>query len=251
MDGKSNGVTGPHMYLPPGDLPSMIGPDPGPPISPDVNGSVSVPETSVPKSVSYKGGGIFAEQTSGPSFKDEVSRKQSSHTGLMDPNLNLGPIQPQAPPQYMAPSPYAPPSMGPMPGDLMPGDPMGEMPHERAHMLGLTVITVALGTAVGAKYGGVYGGIAGGVLGGTAVNAYRAFSYFREGTKEGDKEAQVSGFYTVATAALGAVIWSKMVSKVEGSSEKKFSGNKSSDDDADYSGYSANPDDCEIRTVGP
>lgn len=154
------------------------------------------------------------------------------------------PSQPQpAPPDDSSPShvnpmvrqpgaPSAPPPAAPAPGcpgapppgypavrvpagsparSLQP--PMGQIEHERAHMLGLSVVGIGLGSAVGWHYGGGGGALAGTVFGGAAVNAYRAYHYFMEGTPDATKEAMINATYAVVLTGLAAWWWSENVAE--------------------------------------
>jgi hypothetical protein len=78
--------------------------------------------------------------------------------------------------------------------------------HEQAHMLGISTVIVATSTVIGTRFGGLYGAVAGSLFGGSALNALRAIKFAMEGTPEGDKEALVSGTYTVVAASLGGYL---------------------------------------------
>jgi hypothetical protein len=78
--------------------------------------------------------------------------------------------------------------------------------HEQAHMLGVSTVVVATSTIIGTRFGGLYGAVAGSLFGGAGLNAMRAIRYAMEGTTEGDREALVSGTYTVVAAGLGGYL---------------------------------------------
>ena len=90
---------------------------------------------------------------------------------------------------------------------------------ERAHMLGFGLIASSLGAVAGLRIGGVYGGVAGTLFAGSAVNLYRAAMHASRGTPEGNREAIVSGTYSLIAAGLGGYIsyktgeWGKDVSR--------------------------------------
>ncbi len=259
MADKPNGTTGPHLYLPPSGEWEMP-PDPGAaplpmgggvlgasPMVSQVEHQTSVPETFVPETTSYKGGGIF-DDVAGPA-------QQSIDAGLGNPSapergLDFGPMA--APPMAAPGMPDigAPPMLDG--GGILAADGMGALDQENAHMLGLSVVTVAIGAVLGTKYGGLYGGIAGSLFAGAAINAYRALSYYKQGDEESDKEAKVSGTYAVGAAAIGAVLWTKLASK-SGAYERNFDGGYDDDDDDDEpEPVTANPaTSCDIRPVGP
>lgn len=77
---------------------------------------------------------------------------------------------------------------------------------ERAHMLGFGLIASSLGAVAGLRIGGVYGGVAGTLFAGSAVNMYRAALHAARRTPEGDREAIVSGTYSLIAAGLGGYI---------------------------------------------
>lgn len=74
------------------------------------------------------------------------------------------------------------------------------------HMLGMSTLVVGVSALVGARFGGFYGGIAGSLFGGSAVNAYRAISHATAGTPQSDREALISGTYTILAAGLAGFI---------------------------------------------
>lgn len=130
--------------------------------------------------------------------------------------------------------------------------PVGDMPNEKAHTLGLSVIGIALGAAVGYKYGGFYGSVAGTLGAGALINAYRAYRYAVDGTEESDKEAKVSGTYAVGAAVLSGVIWAKLVEsshKMHANPDDAGS-DKGSDDDSEDDDVGSD-ERCHIRPVGP
>lgn len=83
---------------------------------------------------------------------------------------------------------------------------IGAWRQEEAHMLGLSTVTVATATVIGTRFGGLYGAIAGSLFGGAGINAMRAIKHAMVGTPEGDREALVSGTYTVVAASLGGYL---------------------------------------------
>lgn len=238
-------------------------------------GEYAAPSGAAPATVQYEGGGIFASHTPGPALDAEGSPEdQARGSDFGPPGFDMSapppPFLPVSPASVPMPISAAPPrGQGPQnppyfvgpemywgqysPQMLEQMSSMGAMPQEHGHMLGLSLIGVALGAAVGTYYGGVYGGLAGSLFGGAALNAYRAFSYFKEGTEEADKEAKVSGTYALGASALGAVIWHQLV---YGEGAKGARANRKTDaDDGDDAGdeddYADNPEQCPIRPVGP
>lgn len=148
-----------------------------------------------------------------------------------------------------APPPVPSPRVGPPPMPVMqPGyapmhaQAVGRIEHEQAHTLGLSFLAVAAGIAAGAYYGGLPGAAAGSLFGGTAVNALRAFSYFKEGTDEGDKEGRISATYGVVAAAGGGLLWWRYVHGGE-----RYVANPPDEVDFD----TARDTPCGIRPVGP
>lgn len=259
MADKPNGAGGPHLYLPPSsewELPADPGAAPGgaqapitgaPTMAP-VEHRTSVPETFVPEATQqYQGGGIFADVT-GPAAQQDVDGSLGNPSAPKR-GLDFGPMQqPMAPPMAAPGMPDigAPPMIGG--GGIFAPDSMGVIEHEMAHTLGLSVIGVAIGATLGVKYGGLYGGIAGSLFAGAVVNAYRAFSHYKEGTEEDDAEAKVSGTYAVGAAAIGAVLWTKLASQ-SATYERNF--DYEDDDDDEPERVTGNPADCDIRPVGP
>lgn len=77
---------------------------------------------------------------------------------------------------------------------------------ERAHMLGFGLIASSLGAVAGLRIGGVYGGVAGTLFAGSAVNMYRAALHASRRTPDGDREAIISGTYSLIAAGLGGYI---------------------------------------------
>jgi hypothetical protein len=255
MANKPNGTHGPHLYLPPSsdwDLPADPGSAPGgmpasmygPSASDPIGHATPVTESFVPETTQYRGGGIFAD-VSGPASQqpNDAASPPPERRGLDF-----------SPPQSMAPPMAAPgmPDIGPPVTAGIFGPPsMGVIEHETAHTLGLSVISVAMAAVLGVKYGGLYGGIAGSLFAGAAVNAYRAFSYYKEGDEESDAEAKVSGTYAVGAAVIGAVLWTKLASKSL-TYERNFEMDDDDDDDDDDDTVVANPAaGCDIRPVGP
>jgi hypothetical protein len=127
---------------------------------------------------------------------------------------------------------------------------VGDIPNERAHMLGLSVVGLGVGASVGVKYGGLYGGIAGGLFAGALVNAYRAVHYYKEGSESDDKEAMASGTYAVISGALGALLWTKFAKTNSAipNTSAEGDGDDDDDDDDDEPVVGAK---CGIRPVGP
>jgi hypothetical protein len=78
--------------------------------------------------------------------------------------------------------------------------------NEQAHMLGVSTVVVATATIIGTRFGGLYGAVAGSLFGGAGLNALRAIRHAMNGTPEGDKEALVSGTYTVVAAGMGGYL---------------------------------------------
>jgi hypothetical protein len=221
----------------------------GAPTMEPIEHRTSVPETFVPETTQYQGGGIF-DTVTGPAAQP----RHDVDSPLGNPSapkrgLDFGPMQQPMPPPMAAPHMPdigAPPMMNG--GGIFAPDSMGVIEHEMAHTLGLSVISVAVGATLGVKYGGLYGGIAGSLFAGAVVNAYRAFSHYKEGTEEDDAEAKVSGTYAVGAAAIGAVLWTKLASK-SAAYERNYDDDDDDDDD-EPKRVAANPD-CDIRPVGP
>lgn len=99
---------------------------------------------------------------------------------------------------------YAPPAHQPPPVDALPPlarrSAMGATaaPESGSHMLGFALLAVSIGTIVGIKYGGgVWGGAAGALAGGSVVNGVRAVRMAVRGDAQSDREAIISGTYTV------------------------------------------------------
>jgi hypothetical protein len=122
---------------------------------------------------------------------------------------------------------------------------MGDLDQDRG-MLGYTLIAAAGGAAAGMYYGGAWGALAGSLFGGAIISAYRAASSMKEGTDDGDKEAITSGTYAVGAAAIGGVIWAKLVGPRSG-----YARNTSRRRKKQSSCATENPDACDIRPVGP
>lgn len=244
---------------------------------PQSPGEHLAPPGAAPATVHYEGGGIFAAQTPGPALNNEPADDQArgsdfgppgfDMSGPPPPFLSMSPAPmpmpisaapprgtgPMNPPYFVGPEMYGPDGYPIMPGSMAP---MGAMPQEYGHMLGLSLIGVALGAAVGTYYGGVYGGLAGSLFGGAALNAYRAFSYFKEGTEDADKEAKVSGTYALGASALGAVIWHQLVHQkgikgARANRKKEEDDSDDGDDAGDEDDYVDNSEKCPIRPVGP
>lgn len=236
--------------MPPAPGEGIFGAPPYPGAAPTLDGLPSAPSPehrslapagSAPETVSYQGGGIFADQTPGSA---DASQKKG---GAPQPvGYDYGPSAASSQPPMVAPPMAAPqmPDIGPPP---MHGGVLGQEP-ESSHNLGASLIMVALGAAGGAYYGGAYGALAGGLFGGAAVNAYRAFGAVQVGASETDREAAVSGTYAVGAGVLGAVLWAKMVQPRKAMTPNSKS---SKSGPIDFDEYMANRDDCEIRKVGP
>ncbi len=133
--------------------------------------------------------------------------------------------------------------------------------NENAHMLGLSVLLVGVGTWLGVKYaGGIFGGLAGSLLAGGAINAYRAVKYYREGSLESDAEAKVSGTYAVISAGVGLYLLTQHSTKYK-SRASRFNENSLDEEESspesilptkvvlDKKQLGCNP--CNIRKAGP
>lgn len=83
----------------------------------------------------------------------------------------------------------------------------------RGHMLGFSTIATGLGMLLGVRLGGGYGAVAGSLFAGSAVNAYRAAIYGKQGTAAGRKEAVISGTYAVIAAGIGGYVLYKFKPK--------------------------------------
>lgn len=99
---------------------------------------------------------------------------------------------------------YAPPVHQAPPADVLPpvarrvGMGAAAAPESGSHMLGFALLAVSIGTIVGIKYGGgVWGGAAGALAGGSVVNGVRAVRMAVRGDAVSDREAIISGTYTV------------------------------------------------------
>jgi hypothetical protein len=196
-----------------------------------------------PETIDYEGGGIFSASTPGPAEDEptedgEVAQQPRGHD--FNPEVALAP--PMAGPMVHAPPMAAPmmPDVGP---PLTHGGVLGQL-NERG-TLGFTVIAAAGGAAAGLYYGGVWGALAGSLFGGAAVSAYRAFKHVKDGTETADKEAITSGTYAVGAAAIGGVIWAKLVEPGAGYVRNAPRRKKQTKDVLE------NADACDIRPVGP
>lgn len=237
MADKPNGASGPHLYLPPEpdyELPAVPSPSgegmsglgalgdsalgeyaPEPQYE-----DVGVSEAFV-SDKKYDGGGIFGSVLGPPAREDMLAEQEFPAQKMASGDYSSAPTIVRAPDPPMD----LPPVMGMPP--MLPA--VGHIPPEHAHTLGVSVVSVAVGTVLGARYGGIYGGLAGGLFAGAAVNAYRAMTHFKQGSAESDREAKVSGTYAVGAAAIGAVIWAKLAK-----GPMPFTANKkASRDDAD------------------
>lgn len=99
-----------------------------------------------------------------------------------------------APPQTAPTAPMMMPMLQPMQHFAGP-------PLEDGHTLGLALLLTGVGSALGVAYAGIFGGIAGGLAGGSVVNAVRAYRCMVKGTQDDDREAIISGTYSVIGAA--------------------------------------------------
>lgn len=224
----SNGISGPALYMPPDD--HALPPAPGE-IDP------RLPPTNA-GALSQGASGIFSgqpdaeeNQHEAPVFNDPPPRNRM-------PSFDFGPSAAIGPP--LQSEPMSPPAHRAGGVPPMYTQAVGKLPQERAHLLGMSVVGLGVGSVVGYRYGGGYGALAGGLFVGAAINAYRAIHYFKQGGPSDDKEAQVSGFYALAGAAVGAYVWSK--------AQPRYASNPR-DDDHDDDPVTANP--CGIRPAGP
>jgi hypothetical protein len=99
--------------------------------------------------------------------------------------------------------------------------------------LGLSLLALGLGIGIGAQRGGLAGAAAGGLLAGAVVNGYHAFSSYRQGTPDADKEGSVAALYGLVGAVGGGWLWMKYVRGHE-----RFAENPSDDR-------------CSVRRAGP
>jgi hypothetical protein len=197
-----------------------------------------------PETIDYEGGGIFSASTPGP-----AEEELAEGGGVVDQpqGYDFNPEAALAPP--MAPSPMMtmPPMAAPMMPDVGPppmhGGSLGQL-NDRG-TLGFTVIAAAGGAAAGLYYGGAWGALAGSLFGGAAVSAYRAFKHVKDGTETSDKEAITSGTYAVGAAAIGGVIWAKLVEPSSGYARNAPRRKRQVKDVLE------NADACGIRPVGP
>ncbi len=139
------------------------------------------------------------------------------------------------------------------PGVPMHAQAVGQVPymagqHEQAHTLGLSVLALAVGLTVGAKQGGLPGAFAGSLFAGAAVNAFRAFSHYKQGTPAGDKEGRISVTYGALALGSGGALWWKYVAKRD-----KLAANPDGpdDDDLELLPTDRGGGGCGIRPVGP
>jgi len=198
----------------------------------------------VPTTAEYEGGGIFASSTPGPA-EEELAREEETGSRKSQ-GYDFGPSIAMDP-AVMSPAP--------MPGPVViqsspPVAPLGpELTRSGLGQtvdrgtLGLSVIAVAGGAALGLYYGGGWGALAGSLFGGAAVGAYRAATHVKQGTPESDKEAIASGTAAVGAAAIGGVIWAKLV-------EARLTPNIPQQK-KQHKDVLENPDTCDIRPVGP
>jgi hypothetical protein len=118
------------------------------------------------------------------------------------PEPSSVPVNKGPPPEVVFPAMQGPAPQGANEMFIVPAG----MPHERAHMLGMSTIAVGVGTVMGMRWGGVYGALSGSLFAGAAVNAYRALQYGMNGDAHSSREAAVSGSYAVATALLASYL---------------------------------------------
>ena len=245
-DFGSNGTSGPHMFAPGSDyaLPAAPSAAPELPNSWDTadppgyqqEDQITVPVAAVPPTEHYEGGGIFASSTPGPAMQPMAPPEQQAPQRQRR-GLDYGPSPAMLPP--VGPPPPLPSFL---PGTLPP--PMGAL-DQRSNTLGLSILGMAAGALIGSYYGGVFGGIAGSLFFGSGINAVKAFSAYKQGTPDAEKEAKVSGTYAVAAGALGGLVWYKLVSRDHQPGWRtaaKPNRRRSYD-------YDDNP--CDIRLVGP
>ena len=261
MAHKPNGSAGPHLYMPPTEFDFDSPAAPGEPdaLLPQAGHSAGVFAT---RGNGGNGGnaGVFAGPTIGEGDQvlalqaGEGDRVLGPESTQMSPGVDFGPSQVPLGPEPLPAGPTPPPLPGqylrgmPPPGHPLFTQAVGYIPQEQAHMLGMSAIAVSMGVAAGTYYGGMYGGVAGGLLAGSALNAYRAFHYYKQGSDEDDREARVSGTYAVAGGAIAAVLWTKLASKSERAVRMKSNRPVEADFDDDHV-VVANP--CNIRPAGP
>lgn len=77
---------------------------------------------------------------------------------------------------------------------------------ERGNMLGFNTVATSLGIVLGLRFGGIYGGVAGSLFAGSASNGYRAILHAMRKTPEGNREALISGTWSVVAAGLAGFI---------------------------------------------
>ena len=197
-----------------------------------------------PETVDYEGGGIFSVSTPEPAEEDLEERPTAGQLQASDFNPEVALVPPVAP----APMMQAPPMAAPMMPDVglppMHGGVLGQVDQDRG-TLGFTIIAAAGGAAAGLYYGGAWGALAGSLFGGAAVSAYRALKHVKDGTDESDKEAIASGTYAVGAAAIGGVIWTKLVEPGAGYARNAPRRKKQ------VKNVLENADACGIRPVGP
>jgi len=166
------------------------------------------------------------------------------------PGPGARPPSPHGPPPRPMPGPGGPPppyhsqAIGATPGHPPPQRAMGQSGGGNG-MLGLSLLTLTLGTAIGAKYKGIAGAAAGGLAAGGAMNLLRASQQYMRGTPQADKEGRVSATYGVIGAAGAGLIAYRYIFD---------QGKRGGDPDA----FKPNPEDdvddgndCDIRPVGP
>lgn len=205
-----------------------------------------------PETVTYEGGGIFPAGALGPAEEEltaegEPVRKPQGYD--FNPEVALAPpMAAMSPMAAMNPMMHAPPMAAPGMPDIGPppthGGVLGQVDQARG-TLGYTVIAAAGGAAVGLYYGGTWGALAGSLFGGAVVSAYRAAKHVKDGTADSDKEAITSGTYAVGAAAIGGVIWAKLVG-----TQSRFAHNAPRRKKRTKN-VVENPDACSIRSVGP
>lgn len=208
-----------------------------------------------PETVDYEGGGIFSASTPGPADEglEEIEERNKTKGYDFNPEAVRGMSSPMTDPSFLgsgtrlAPMMFSAPSgmaMAPTAGpDTIRGDAFGE--DVGGGTIGLTVVAVAGGAAAGMYYGGAWGALAGSLFGGAAVSTIRALKHVKDGTESSDKEAITSGTYAVGAAAIGGVIWAKLVQPGAGYVKNKPKREIKATD------VVKNPDSCDIRPVGP
>lgn len=125
-----------------------------------------------------------------------------------------------------------------------------------SHAAGLSLLLVTAGTVAGtlvARHQGGsmgFGGLAGSTFGGALANFLRAWSHWRIGSPQGDREAAISGLYGVAAAVIGGVVWWQLVM---GEGTRATANPDDEDDDEHEEEHEPEPAPrgCSIRRAGP